>query len=186
MQPGHHGEDEDELAERLWRDGLFSSSPPPPESDSAVTGDKGGAASDVAAVVTEFGKDVRFTFGSVAFSVPPLDVDGALSSRIWRCSLLLAVYISTHFESLCCDKTVLELGCGRALGGMAAGACGAAHVTLTDCDNRVLGMLRSVLPSDRFSVRHLLWEEEAEDRDAQVHHWSDAYRSSTIERLDDK
>ena len=44
----------------------------------------------------------------------------------------------------CTGMDVLEIGCGLGLPGLVAGARGAAHVTLADCDDRALERLESL------------------------------------------
>jgi hypothetical protein len=49
-------------------------------------------------------------------------------------------------------------------------------VTLTDCDDRVLLVLKR-MENERMKVRHFLWEVDSpENEGVQVHHWSDAYK----------
>lgn len=105
-----------------------------------------------------------------------------ISCRIWRSSLLAAALLSGQLEprqlalDAARDVDVLELGCGRALAGLAAAELGARSVVLTDCDDRAL---ESLLPLAHVSVFHCLWEQEQSDAEGtgeRVRHWSDAYR----------
>ena len=109
--------------------------------------------------------------------------DGAISGRIWRGSLAVAVYLmQRHQEWFQGGKSVLELGCGRALVGLVLAANGCEKMTLTDCDDRALSSLIKALPDDTsIDVRHFLWEcDMLENLGRQVHHWSDADRDDSI------
>jgi hypothetical protein len=122
-----------------------------------------------------------FHFDSFTLNIQNLDGPDACSiaGRIWRCSLLVAVRISglpalsvdsspttRAREKLsaalisCKDKHVMELGCGRGLGGRAAGLS-ASSVTFTDVNDSVLLTLRQELLASPLTseshVRHHLW-----------------------------
>ncbi len=75
-------------------------------------------------------------------------------------------------------KSVLELGCGRALPGLLSAVLGAVTVTLSDCDQRALGSLAEAIRrnnlTDSVLTRHLLWQRDG-DGEETVRHWSDAY-----------
>lgn len=81
-------------------------------------------------------------------------------------------------------KEVLEVGCGRALIGLLCEQLGARRVVLTDCDDRVLGLLAAHCADSRVvSVRHLLWEQDQWEEQVghaatQQRHWSAAYRDT--------
>ena len=59
--------------------------------------------------------------------------DGATGMNTWDAAVVLASYLETHPE-IVRGKTVLELGSGTGLGGMAAAALGAKKTLLTDLE----------------------------------------------------
>ena len=66
-------------------------------------------------------------------------IDGGTGWRAWPCALLLACWLAAHEEELgLAERSVLELGCGLGLPGLAAAALGARRVALTDCLPKLL------------------------------------------------
>jgi predicted nicotinamide N-methyase len=63
--------------------------------------------------------------------------------HIWDGSVVLARYIEEHME-LVEGKSVLELGAGCGVAGLAAGACGARHVTITDLPYCITNIQRNI------------------------------------------
>lgn len=133
---------------------------------------------------------IRFVFGDAHVSVPsPSERDewGSISLKIWSGSFLVASQLSADMLR---GATVLELGCGRALAGLAAAKLGAKRVVMTDCDDRALRLLLpAAAGAENIDICHFLWEtdekRELEGLEACApRHWSDAYRCNQIPDLD--
>ena len=75
------------------------------------------------------------------------DAETAIGARVWRSSYLLARYLEVAPE-LVAGKSVVELGAGCGLVGMAAAELGAATVLLTD----LAGVLPRVERFDRGGI----------------------------------
>jgi predicted nicotinamide N-methyase len=70
---------------------------------------------------------------------PPLEIT---HSRVWGCSILLSTWLFAH-PWLLRGKSVLELGSGCGLMGIAAACCGPHECILTDFSDNSLDMIRT-------------------------------------------
>ena len=95
--------------------------------------------------------------------------DGGTGWRAWPCALLLACWLARGGSVR--GRSVLEVGCGLGLPGLAAAALGAARVVLTDCLPRLLteavarsvAAMRAALGGDAVDLTAALldWDDEA-------------------------
>jgi predicted nicotinamide N-methyase len=76
------------------------------------------------------------------------DTTGA---SVWGSAVVLARWLSEHKDELA-GATVIELGAGCGIAGLAAASLGAAHVTLTDLNEATLTNLRHNVESNRNDV----------------------------------
>lgn len=77
---------------------------------------------------------------------------------LWDSALILAQFMSTHFDFQ--NKSVLELGAGAGLPGLTAARLGATRVVLTDVKPLLPGLINNVEANglgDRVEVRELVW-----------------------------
>lgn len=98
--------------------------------------------------------------------------DGGLGHNVWDASIALAIWLARNNNAIL-GKDVLELGSGVGMGGLAAGAIGAKHVTLSevvmsesDSDFGGAGLLRQLNENavlnelaDVTQVEELNWED---------------------------
>jgi len=136
------------------------------------------------------------------------DAAQELGCRLWTAALMLYGYLRRRPQplqqqtgDLLTNKRVLEIGAGLGVGGFAAAANGAAHVTIGECDPQSVARLVQTLQTytkkapyehNNVTVCRHLWEEDleyleahAEDRPMDtVHHWSKHDHSSQVPTLD--
>ena len=89
---------------------------------------------------------------TLALKVEP--VHNEVGLRMWEAGFLLTEYVCGVGRGLVRGRTVLELGAGLGLTGMAAAACaGAGRVVLTDSQPAVLGNLEAQLAANGLASR---------------------------------
>lgn len=91
--------------------------------------------------------------------------EGGTGWRVWPCALLLACWMAANEDELHLkDATVLEIGCGLGLPGIAAAALGAPRTVLSDCLPLLLRAIASSIAAagqQGVSVAMLDWDVEA-------------------------
>ena len=130
------------------------------------------------------------------------DSSEGLGCRLWTAALMLLGYLRRQQEpDLFANKRVLEIGAGLGVGGFAAAANGAAHVTIGECSPRSLSRLEQTLQTYQKNTPHEnnniticrhLWEEDLEYLEAQaeerpmdnINHWSKHGHSVQVPTLD--
>ncbi|KAL1519376.1 hypothetical protein AB1Y20_022902 [Prymnesium parvum] len=96
--------------------------------------------------------------------------DGGTGWRVWPCALMLTCWLATHASELFLqDLSVLEVGCGLGLPGLACAALGAASVDITDCLPRLLRCVSTSIAASHLEHRCraslLDWDKEAPPED---------------------
>ena len=75
--------------------------------------------------------------------------------NIWDGAFQLAKYLELHAAALLCGNSVLEVGSGCGLVGLAAATLGASHVTLTDMESVVPHLIQSIVLNPHIPKGHI-------------------------------
>ena len=126
---------------------------------------------------------------AVRFTVEECDyAEGGTGWRVWPCALLLACWLANHVRTLVRpDASVLELGCGLGLPGLAAAALGYRNIVLTDCLPELLATVeRSIRvnpASSTLRVELCDWDHEAHAPEGEDYSTEQGVKQEQLKRL---
>jgi len=87
----------------------------------------------------------------------------AIGDIVWPSSVALSERLVRGFGSMIEGRSVVEVGCGMGLTGLTAARLGAAQVLATDCDPRVLDLVKASAElngfQERFSTAVVDWKD---------------------------